>query len=189
MNPIRIALIATAAIFLSLVTVIPAIAASPQPAQSVAVVAAHRAAAATPDNITSTADTTGAGSVKCTGSGSKEVCCQTQWHEKDAADSVSVILAWYRMTTYYCWNFKTVTYHSTSVTAGITTTGAAGGWQYDGTPDGIHFHCYVASGSTRNCSGNQEQAQGQFKACLAKCYSSWSPTITESENYLGAFFG
>jgi hypothetical protein len=116
--------------------------------------------------------------------------CRTGWEQKNGEDSVGIILVWYKMTTYFCYNYATVTSHSTNVSGGTTTTGGIGGWSYQGTPDGINFHCYVAAGSTRNCSGNQEEAQGQFHACQAGyCYANWSPTITESENYHGTFYG
>jgi hypothetical protein len=116
--------------------------------------------------------------------------CRTGSQMKKANDAYGFELAWYTMTTYFCYDNVTVTYHSTHVSGGTTTLGGVGGWSYNGTPDGINFHCYVAAGSTRNCSGNQEEAQGQFQACQAGyCYDTWSPTITESENYHGTFYG
>ncbi len=116
--------------------------------------------------------------------------CRTGWEQKNAEDVFGIILVWYKMTTYFCYNYVTVTSHSTNVNGGTTGTGAAAGWSYEGTPDGINFHCYVAAGSTRQCSGNQEEAQGQFHACQGGyCYANWSPTITESENYHGVFYG
>ena len=115
--------------------------------------------------------------------------CKTGTKTKTGNDPYGFALAWYQMTTYFCYNGDIVTYHSTQVNGGITTLGAIGGWAYNGTPSGINFHCYVAHGSTENCSGNQEEAQGQFQACQAGyCYSNWSPTITESETYKGTFY-
>ena len=116
--------------------------------------------------------------------------CRTGSQTKQINDIYGFELAWYTMTTYFCYNYVIVTTHSTNVTGGTTTLGGIGGWSYLGTPDGINFHCYVAGGGTRACSGNQEEAQGQFQACQAGyCYDTWSPTITESENYHGQFYG
>jgi hypothetical protein len=94
--------------------------------------------------------------------------------------------AWYKMTTHWCWNGRIVTSHNTYQTYGITTVGSLEGWEYDGETSG--WWCYVASGSTRSCSGNTEWAQGHFKAVQYNIQiGSWSPFIQEWENYHGGF--
>jgi hypothetical protein len=116
--------------------------------------------------------------------------CTSGSQTKKGYDALGFELTWYTMTTDFCYDYVTVTSHETHVTGGTTTLGGVGGWTYKGTPDGINFHCYVAAGSSRQCSGNQEEAQGQFQACQGGyCYDNWSPTITESENYHGTFYG
>jgi hypothetical protein len=94
--------------------------------------------------------------------------------------------AWYEMDTYFCWNGVIVTYHSTSTKYGTTVVGKAEGWQFDGQGE-LGFHCYVAVGSTRNCSGNTEYRQGHFSLCVPQvgCRVGWDPTIQEWENYHG----
>lgn len=97
--------------------------------------------------------------------------------------------AWFKMTTYWCWNNVIVTYHNTYETGGVTTFGALEGWSYNGVGSS-GWYCYRASGSTRNCSGNTEYAQGSFSACVFKvgCIANWYPFIQEWENYRGGFF-
>jgi hypothetical protein len=94
--------------------------------------------------------------------------------------------AWYRMDTYFCWNGSIVTYHYTTTSGGTTKYGAAGGWHFDREGD-LGFHCYVAVGSHRNCSGNTEFRQAHFSECLLKigCVGGWDPQIQEWENYHG----
>jgi len=97
-------------------------------------------------------------------------------------DALRIILFSFHMVTYFCWNGVIVTYHSTSVGAGVTGTGVATGWEYTG-HSGIDFTCYVASGSTRNCSGNSESDYGYFYNILLgeSCYNY----IHQTENYKG----
>jgi hypothetical protein len=100
-------------------------------------------------------------------------------------------LAWFKMTTYWCWNGVIVTYHNTREAGGVTSSGSAAGWSYTGIVQGSDgWYCYVAKGSHRNCSGNTEFAQGSFPECAFKvgCISSWNPQIQEWENYHGGFF-
>jgi hypothetical protein len=100
------------------------------------------------------------------------------------------VLAWYKMTTYYCWNGVIVTSHSTREDGGVTASGSAAGWTYNGNVNGsVGWNCYIAYGSTRQCSGNTEYAQGSFQDCLIKfgCVDNWYPQIQEWENYHGQF--
>jgi hypothetical protein len=137
-------------------------------------------AVTTIDSETSTVDeaTASAGSL-----------CRTGWAKLSYKDVFGIVLFWYKMTTYWCYNGAIVTTHSTSENAGVTATGSATGWSYLGVIE-RSFHCYVASGSTRSCSGNFEDSQGSFQACIAKigCYASKQPYIYEKENYKGEFF-
>jgi hypothetical protein len=115
--------------------------------------------------------------------------CKTAWVSVSYKDIFRIVLFWYKMTTFWCYNGRTVTTHSTSENAAVTGTGSATGWSYHGVIE-RSFHCYVASGSTRNCSGNFEDSQGSFQACLVKvgCYASKQPYFHEEENYRGQFF-
>jgi hypothetical protein len=97
-------------------------------------------------------------------------------------------LAWFKMDTYFCWNGKIVTYHSTSQNGQATGPGQAIGWSYSGTVDGsVGWYCYVAGYSSTNCSGNEEYAEGNFSQCVLKygCIANWQPYIAEWENYRG----
>ncbi len=97
-------------------------------------------------------------------------------------------LAWFTMNTYFCWNGRIVTYHSTNIQGQATGPGSATGWAYQGTiASGTGWYCYVANGSTVNCSGNEEYAQGNFTDCVLKygCIGNWQPYIAEWQNYKG----
>jgi hypothetical protein len=100
-------------------------------------------------------------------------------------DVFGVNLWWFKMSTYWCWNYSIVTYHSTSVSHGVTGTGDATGWAWGG-GSGPHFNCYVASGSSRNCSGNYEYATGKFD--YIPIPSVCAEEIQEWENYKGSFY-
>jgi hypothetical protein len=110
--------------------------------------------------------------------------CRTSSRQQNANDLFGITLFWFKMTTRYCWNHITVTSHSTTISWGVTGPGAAVGWAYISN-SGVHFACYVASGSTRQCSGNHEWATANFlnvvttQVCL--------PHIDEWENYKGEF--
>lgn len=97
-------------------------------------------------------------------------------------------LAWFTMDTYFCWNGKIVTYHSTRVNGQATGPGQAIGWSYNGTIDSSSgWYCYVAGASSTICSGNEEYAQGSFSQCEVKygCIATWQPYIAEWEQYRG----
>jgi hypothetical protein len=98
-------------------------------------------------------------------------------------------VAWFRMQTYWCWNGRKVKSHTTSESGAVTQLGSLEGWVYNG-HDATVFNCYVASGSTVNCSGNHEQDQGFFQECILKvgCVGTWDPTIEMWENYKGQWF-
>jgi hypothetical protein len=102
-------------------------------------------------------------------------------------------LAWFKQTTYWCWNGSIVTTHTTSLNAGTTSSGAATGWTYDGVVDGSKgWHCYLANGGTRPCSGNTEYAEGAFTDCFQPVHQcpigSWYPFVQQWENYHGGYF-
>jgi hypothetical protein len=50
------------------------------------------------------------------------------------------------------------------------------------------WHCYVAAGSHRNCSGNTEYAEGGFRSCVphVNCESSYV-YLQSWENYKGRY--
>ena len=98
-------------------------------------------------------------------------------------------VAAFAMHTYFCWNNKTVTSHTTWETGSVTTLGGLEGWTYLG-HDATVFHCYTAYGSSRTCSGNYEEDQGNFQECILHygCVGSWNPTIQMWENYKGKWY-
>lgn len=163
------------------------------PAAASAAFAAPVRAAATvsvPDEQTATGTsyelTTGSSAVTTDATGAR---CETSWARKTEYNVFHLTLFWFQLNTYWCWNGSIVTYHNTYVTWDITTLGGDVGWLYDGT-GGIAFHCYVASGSTRNCSGNYEAATAHFQLCVIKygCIQNVYFFIEEWENYRGQFF-
>jgi hypothetical protein len=115
--------------------------------------------------------------------------CATGWAMLSYKDAVGVVLFWFKMTTDWCYNFSIVTYHDTKTYFGITFTGSAGGWAFDKIIEAT-ARCYVAYGSTRNCSGNYEDREGNFRACVVVigCYDSAQPYLQEWETYQGNFY-
>ena len=86
-----------------------------------------------------------------------------------------VVIAWLQMSTNFCYNRVIVTYHTTRVTHWTA-------WSY--APSPYSFRCYVASGSTRNCSGNQETEDDGFYSGKIAC----DIRIQETENYVGQWW-
>jgi hypothetical protein len=100
------------------------------------------------------------------------------------------ILAWFQQTTYWCYNGNIVTSHKTTYRAGVTASGTLAGLSYTGIVAGTEgWHCYVAAGSHRNCSGNTEYAEGGFQSCVphVNCESSYV-YLQSWENYKGQYF-
>jgi hypothetical protein len=95
------------------------------------------------------------------------------------------VVAWLKMVTNWCYDYVTVTSHSTILYWGVTAYGNVLGWQSVGNPL-YSFNCYVASGSTRNCSGNHEHADQLFDN--VPTLSGIGLTVDEKENYLGQAF-
>lgn len=118
--------------------------------------------------------------------------CRTRTFERDLVQAPFnwPTLAWFKMRTFWCWNGSIVTTHTTNVNGGTTAPGAALGWDYAGVVSGSEgWHCYVASGGTRPCSGNTEYAEGKFTDCVpGHCIGSWFPFIQQWENYHGGYF-
>lgn len=111
--------------------------------------------------------------------------CKTSTNYIDNQDIFGITLSSFNMHTYWCWNGLIVTSHSTGVNHGITTFGSAAGWEWIG-DTGVDFSCYIASGSTRNCSGNEEHSTGYFYNFISG--QSCSDTLHQWENYKGQFF-
>ena len=85
--------------------------------------------------------------------------CNTAQRQENGKDVFGITLFWFKMQTSWCWDYRTVT---------------------------IHFHCYYAYGSTRNCSGNHEDATASFLNVVTR--QVCLPFISEDENYRGQFF-
>ena len=86
--------------------------------------------------------------------------------------SLGLPIAWLQMSTNFCYNGVIVTYHTTKVTHWTA-------WSY--APSPYSFVCYVASGSTRQCSGNRETEDDGFYSGNIAC----DIRIQEAENYRG----
>jgi hypothetical protein len=111
--------------------------------------------------------------------------CNTAQRQENGTDVFGIVLFWFKMQTSWCWDYRIVTSHTTRIYWGVTGPGAAAGWAFiNHSP--IHFHCYIAYGSTRDCSGNHEDATASFLnvVTLQTCL----PFISEDENYRGQFF-
>jgi hypothetical protein len=110
--------------------------------------------------------------------------CRVGWSKITHKDVFGITLWWLKMTTTWCYNGVTVTSHSTSITHDVTGPGTALGWSWHGQNSG--FACYVAKGSSRNCSGNHEwvTAQLDFIPLPVTCVQK----LNEWENYHGQFF-
>jgi len=110
--------------------------------------------------------------------------CNTAQRQENFAP-LGFTLFWFKMQTSWCWDYRIVTRHTTVIYWGVTGWGAAVDWHFVAvTP--IHFNCYIASGSTLQCSGNHEYAIATFRNGISgvECLL----TINEWENYRGQFF-
>jgi hypothetical protein len=111
--------------------------------------------------------------------------CNTAQRQENGKDAFGFTLFWFKMQTSWCWDYRTVTSHTTRIYWGVTGPGAAVGWAFiNHSP--IYFNCYVAFGSTRNCSGNHEDATASFLNVVTR--QTCLPHIDEWQNYRGQFF-
>ena len=90
--------------------------------------------------------------------------CRTSQRQQNGKDAFGITLFWFKMRTSWCWDYRTVTGHTTRIYCAVTGPGAVFGWAYVSN-SGIYFNCYVAYGSTRDCSGNHEEATASFPEC------------------------
>jgi hypothetical protein len=106
--------------------------------------------------------------------------CRTSQRQENGKDAFGITLFWFKMQTSWCWDYRKVTGHTTRIYWGVTGPGAAFGWAYVSN-SGIYFNCYVAYGSTRNWSGNHEEATASFLnvVTLQTCRLSLKTRITE----------
>jgi hypothetical protein len=107
--------------------------------------------------------------------------CETSW-TKYSSSAAGNLLYSFEASTYWCWNGAVVTSHKTSYHYVITSLGTLDGYGWDS--GDITFNCYVASGSTRSCSGNHESVNGNFGIEA----SGFTVAIDQSENYKGQYF-
>jgi hypothetical protein len=103
--------------------------------------------------------------------------CENGLTERVWWSEFGITEGWSAMTTNFCYDNVTVTSHYTYMTwwAGVLS---------DVSQDPIQFNCYVANGSSRNCSGNNEQENTTFfwpSEIYVTIY------IREWENYHGAW--
>ncbi len=88
----------------------------------------------------------------------------------------------YYQNTYFCWDYNTVTYHSTWESGMIPGWAKAIGWRYDGVVT-TGFNCFYAT--SRWCSGNHEFSQGHFEICISGLCDVEYPYIDQYEYYNG----
>ncbi len=111
--------------------------------------------------------------------------CNTAQRQENGKDAFGIVLFWFKMQTSWCWDYRIVTKHTTIIYWGVTGPGAAVGWAFiNHSP--IYFSCYVAYGSTRQCSGNHESATASFHNVVTR--QVCLPHIEEWQNYRGQFF-
>ena len=171
----------TSAMAIAGVVALTAAAASAQPvsaqgrSQASHSVAAPRSSAVTPEAAGRYSATSGTATTQVSSAGDP---CFTSWTEIDYS-SLGLRQWWIRMTTNWCENGVTVTSHSTRVTQDHGRR-----WNYY--PGSVSFNCYVASGSTRNCSGNHEHLTG-VNYLNGALHVTCFPSIAEWENYRGQY--
>lgn len=110
--------------------------------------------------------------------------CTSAFSEEQTTSIAGIVLIWYKLTTKWCYDDVTVVSHTTTLSEGITTTGAIDGWSFVQFLN-YHFNCYIAAGSTRQCSGNHEDGEAEFSPPSG---GSCTMYLGEDENYLGKFF-
>jgi hypothetical protein len=93
------------------------------------------------------------------------------------------MIAWLKMVTKWCYNNVIVTSHSTVLYWGVTAFGSALGWYIEYSSPRYSFNCYVASGSTRSCSGNHEWTEQFWRNGSAGV--GLALTVDEWEAYKG----
>jgi hypothetical protein len=101
----------------------------------------------------------------------------------DRKVSYGNIFAWVAMETYWCWNNVIVTYHSTTISGGVTTSGYVAGYAPQLNPQAYDFKCYAIT--SRNCSGNHEWTQQDYLSVPLLLEVDFA--ISEEEGYQGQF--
>jgi hypothetical protein len=91
------------------------------------------------------------------------LACSTLHSWSEGEDVLDIVIFQYNQYTYWCWNGRWVTTHSSWETGTVTTTGEIGGWSYDGVINS-HWHCFYAD--SHACSGNFVESQGKFTDCI-----------------------
>jgi hypothetical protein len=115
-------------------------------------------------------------------SGNASTPCKTVTFQRNYTGA-GITIAWLKMVTTWCYNNVIVTSHSTILYWGVTAYGSALGWYIQHSTPNYSFNCYVASGSTRNCSGNHEATKQFWRNGSAGV--GLALTVVESETYKG----
>lgn len=185
MRSFRVPTVASAlALCLSLAVGLPAVAAQ---AASASPAAFGRVASTSPAGVTEGTPSTSV--VPAPDNTAGDPCVTDTYTRYLIDEATQQEVVYFAMHTYWCWDNKTVTSHTTWETGGVTTLGGMEGWTYQG-HDATLFHCYAAYGSSRTCSGNYEEDQGNFQECILRvgCVGTWNPTIQMWENYQGKWY-
>jgi hypothetical protein len=115
-------------------------------------------------------------------SGNASNPCKTVTFQRNYTGA-GIMIAWLKMVTTWCYNNVIVTSHSTILYWGVTAFGSGLGWYIQHATPNYSFTCYVASGSTRNCSGNHEATKQFWRNGSAGV--GLALTVNESEAYKG----
>jgi hypothetical protein len=92
---------------------------------------------------------------------------------------------WLRIVTYFCYNYRIVTYHKTTLYWGVTQAGAGSGWGWIYGPN-YSFNCFYGPNNGLACSGNHEHATQIFINPFLKDEASL--TIDQAEYYNGGTY-
>jgi hypothetical protein len=92
---------------------------------------------------------------------------------------------WLKLVTYFCYNYRIVTYHKTTLYWGVTQAGAGSGWGWQISPY-YSFNCFPAPNKGFWCSGNHEHATQLFINPFLR--NEASLTIDQAEYYNGGTY-
>lgn len=122
---------------------------------------------------------TGHGPTRTTRDAATSTTCYQGVYQRVNFYEAGVLVWWVAMETNFCYNGTTVTSHRTAMSHWV-----AGSYTYF--PEPIKFRCYVAAGSTRNCSGNEESDTSVVSN--GDLGLNTTVAIQEWENYHGGWY-
>jgi len=84
--------------------------------------------------------------------------CNTAQRQENGKDAFGFTLFWFKMQTSWCWDYRTVTSHTTRIYWGVTGPGAAVGWAFINQPHTLPLLLRIRQyaqlfGQSRGCDG------------------------------------